>query len=153
MADLLNIEGRNLKMSTCINTMGQRHDIDTRELNCAARFHGVSLNGCLLSGPNLANTITGTLLRFRHHGIAIIGYIESRFYQVRVPEKDRDLQRFLWFENGDPRAEPIEYRMTVHICGSTSSTSCTNFALQYTAMNERVISTKTLFIQYFTTSM
>ena len=31
----------------------------------------------------------------------------------------------------------IEYRMTVHICGSTSSPSCTNFALQYTAMNGR----------------
>ena len=65
----------------------------------------------------------------------MIGYIESRFYQVRVPEKDRDLQRFLWFENGDPRAEPIHYRMTVHIYGSTSSPSCTNVALQYTAMN------------------
>ena len=72
---------------------------------------------------------------------------------MRVPEKDRDLQRFLWFENGDPRAEPIEYRMTVHICGSTSSPSCTNFALQHTAMNEGVISMKTLLIQYFTTSM
>ena len=59
VADLLNIEGRNLKMS--INTMGQRHDIDTRELSCVTRFHGVSLNDCLLSGPNLANTITGTL--------------------------------------------------------------------------------------------
>ena len=46
------------------------------------------------------------------------------------------MQRFLWFENRDPRAEPIEYRMTVHICGSTSSPSCTNFALQHTAMNE-----------------
>ena len=42
VADLLNIESRNLKMS--INTTGQRHDIDTRELNCAARFHGVFLN-------------------------------------------------------------------------------------------------------------
>ena len=42
---------------------------------------------------------------------------------MRVPEKDRDLQRFLWFENGDPGAEPIEYKMTVHICGSTSSRS------------------------------
>ena len=69
---------------------------------------------------------------------------------MRVPEKDRDLQRFLWFENGDPRAEPIEYRMTVHVCGSTS---CTNFALQHTAMNGRVISTKTLLIQYFTTTI
>ena len=42
VADLLNIEGRDLKMS--INTMGQRHDIDTRELNGAARYQGVFLN-------------------------------------------------------------------------------------------------------------
>jgi len=47
VADLLDIEGRNLKMS--INTMGQRHDIDTRELNYAARCHGVSLNEVLWS--------------------------------------------------------------------------------------------------------
>ena len=42
-------------------------------------------------------------LWMRYFGVAIIGEIESRFYQVRVPEKDRDLQRFLWFENGDPK--------------------------------------------------
>jgi len=59
VADLFNIKGRNLKIS--INTMGQRHDIDTRELNCAAKFHSVFLNDSLLSGLNLANTITGTL--------------------------------------------------------------------------------------------
>ena len=39
----------------------------------------------------------------------------------------------------------IEYRMTVHICGSTSSPSCANFALQHMNgrgyFNEDVINT------------
>jgi len=44
----------------------------------------------------------------------------------------------------------IEYRMTVHICGSTSSPSCANFALQHMNgrgyVNEDVINT----VMYYT---
>ncbi|PFX12338.1 hypothetical protein AWC38_SpisGene23725 [Stylophora pistillata] len=59
--------------------------------------------------------------------------IEAMFYQVRVPEEDRDLLRFLWWENGDTSREPQEYRMTVHLFGVTSSPGCSNFALKATA--------------------
>lgn len=59
--------------------------------------------------------------------------IEAMFYQVRVPQEDRDLLRFLWWENGDTSREPQEYRMTVHLFGVTSSPGCSNFALKATA--------------------
>lgn len=64
-----------------------------------------------------------------------MGDIESMFYQVNVPDKDKDLQMFLWYENGDVRTEPVEYTMVVHIFGATSSPSFANFALRQTAFS------------------
>ena len=61
--------------------------------------------------------------------------IESMFYQVYVTEQYRDLLRFLWWENGDFSKDPIEYRMTVHLFGATSSPGCANFALKKTAQD------------------
>lgn len=55
------------------------------------------------------------------------------FYQVKVPVTDRDCLRFYWWKNGDIETTPIEYRMTVHLFGATSSPSCRNFALQHIA--------------------
>ena len=63
--------------------------------DCAARYQGTSLNDQLLQGPNLTNTLIGTLLRFREEEIAIVGDIESMFYQVRVPETDANFLKFL----------------------------------------------------------
>ncbi|VDI04377.1 Hypothetical predicted protein [Mytilus galloprovincialis] len=96
---------------------------------------GVSLNALLLQGPDLANNLIGVLLRFRTEKVALQGDIESMFYQVKVPLKDRNLLRFLWWPNGDMNSEPEVYRMTVHIFGATSSPSVCNFALRQTAQN------------------
>ncbi|VDI00950.1 Hypothetical predicted protein [Mytilus galloprovincialis] len=63
--------------------------------DCAARFKGTSLNDQLLQGPNLTNTLIGTLIRFRQEEIAIMGDIDSMFYQVRVPSHDSNFLRFL----------------------------------------------------------
>lgn len=59
--------------------------------------------------------------------------IEGMFHQVRVAEQDRDLLRFLWWEDGDTSKEPTEFRMTVHLFGATSSPGCANFALKMAA--------------------
>ena len=59
--------------------------------------------------------------------------VRSMFYQVRVPEADRDLLRFLWWPGGDVSAELKDFRMKVHIFGAASSPSCSNFALRRTA--------------------
>lgn len=103
--------------------------------DCAAEFKGESLNKHLLQGPDLTNTLTGVLNRFRQEQVGIMCDIESMFY---VPEEYRDLLRFLWWEDGDFSKDPIEYRMTVHLFGATSSPGCANFALKKTAQdNER----------------
>lgn len=64
--------------------------------DCTASFQDVSLNGQLMQGPDLTNTLIGALVRFREQPIAMMADIESMFYQVRVPHADQDLLRFLW---------------------------------------------------------
>lgn len=101
--------------------------------DCAAQFKNESLNKHLLQGPDLTNSLVGVLHRFRQEPVAFTCDIEGMFHQVKVDEQDRDLLRFLWWDDGDTSQEPQEYRMTVHLFGATSSPGCANFALKQTA--------------------
>ncbi|XP_048753936.2 uncharacterized protein LOC125665332 [Ostrea edulis] len=103
--------------------------------DCAARFQGTSLNEQLLQGPNLTNTLIGTLMRFREEEIAVMGDIDSMFYQVSVPQQDATFLRFLWWKDGNPSSSIIEYQMVVYLFGATSSPSCDNFCLRKTAQD------------------
>ena len=103
--------------------------------DCSAKFEGVSLNDCLLSGPDLTNGLLGVLCRFRKYPCAVMCDIEKMFHQFYVNKEDRDYLRFLWWEKGDLDTEPIEYRMTVHLFGATSSPGCANFGFKHTASN------------------
>ena len=47
-----------------------------------------------------------------------------------MKKEHRDLLRFLWWEDGNTVKNPVEYRMTVHLFGATSSPGCANFALK-----------------------
>ncbi|XP_006822329.1 uncharacterized protein LOC102807461 [Saccoglossus kowalevskii] len=101
--------------------------------DCSAEYHGEVLNHHLLQGPDLTNNLTGVLCRFRQEPIAFTCDIEGMFHQVGVDSKDRDYLRFLWWEHGKLDQEPIEFRMTVHLFGATSSPGCANFALKASA--------------------
>ena len=101
--------------------------------DCSAVYWGICLNNLLLQGPDLTNSLIGVLTRFREYPVAFIGYIEAMFYQVQVPEAQRDFLRFLWWPNGDLSCTPAEYRMTVHLFGAASSPSISNYALRKTA--------------------
>ena len=101
--------------------------------NCSEQYRGVSLNNCLLQGPDLTNTFIGVLCRFRHASIALMADIESMFYQVQVPVEDRDFLRFLWWPEGDTSKKLQDYRMTVLIFGASSSPGCSNYVLKATA--------------------
>ena len=70
-----------------------------------------------LKGPDLTKSLVGVLLRFRQGKFAITGDIEKMFYMVKVPERDRNLLIFHWFPNGDLYAEPMSYRLNVHLFG------------------------------------
>lgn len=71
--------------------------------------------------------------RFREEEVAVATDIQGMFHQFMVPEENRDLLHFLWWENGDPTGEVIEYRMKVHLFGASSSPGCANFALKLAA--------------------
>ncbi|XP_039509456.1 uncharacterized protein LOC120464180 [Pimephales promelas] len=107
--------------------------------DCTASFQGMSLNGQLLQGPNLTNTLIGVLTRFREEPIAMMADVESMFYQVRVPEEDADLLRFLWWPEGKLDAPIEEFRMMVHIFGAASSPSCASYALKRTAEDRKEV--------------
>ena len=116
---------------------GVRHPQKPEKLrvvfDCAATFHGVSLNSALLQGPDLTNNLEDVLIRLREESIAFMADIEAMFLQVGVPPEDRDFLRFLWWPGGDLSVPPKKYRMTVHLFGASSSPSCANFALRKTA--------------------
>ncbi|XP_055955970.1 uncharacterized protein LOC126816200 [Patella vulgata] len=101
--------------------------------DCASIFRNTSLNDQLLQGPDLANQLTGVLLRFRQDKIGIVSDIEAMFHQVRVDPKDCDALRFLWFKDSDLSSSVEEYRMIKHIFGATSSPCIANFCLKMCA--------------------
>ena len=105
--------------------------------DCSAKFEGTSLNDEILQGPDLTNSLTGVLTRFRQSPVAFMADIEAMFHQVRTPLEDCDVLRFLWWPNGDTSINPEEFQMTVHLFGGISSPSCANFALKRTAEDNR----------------
>ena len=88
-----------------------------------------------MSAPDLANQIVSVITRFHKEPVAVIGDIESIFHQVFVPEKDRSLLKFLWWENDDTNGNILVFEMNVHVFGGTSSTSCCYYALKKTALD------------------
>ena len=105
--------------------------------DCSSVYRGVSLNDCLLSGPDLTSSLIGVLERFRQEPVAMISDIESMFYQVHVREEYRDMLRFLWWRDGNMNNGPETFRMRVHIFGATSSPSCCNYALRRIATDNQ----------------
>ena len=106
--------------------------------DCSAEFGGTSLNKQLIAGPDLTNQLVGVLTRFREEHIAYMADIDAMFHQVRVPENQRSLLRFLWWEQGDPRMEIEEFEMCVHLFGGKSSPSCSNYALRRTSVDYEI---------------
>ena len=95
--------------------------------DCLDEFEGVSINDYLLRGPNSMNSLVGVLCRFRLEEVALVADIKAMFHQFLFCKRDRDLLRFLWWENGDTKKTVKEYRMKVHLFGAVSSPGCANF--------------------------
>lgn len=58
-----------------------------------------SLNDCLYRGPVLLPDLSGILLRFRLHPIALVSDIEKAFLNVGLHPPDRDVTRFFWIKD------------------------------------------------------
>ncbi|CAB4015368.1 Hypothetical predicted protein, partial [Paramuricea clavata] len=122
------------RQGVCTNVFSQSKPDKIRVVfDCAAVYHGTSLNDQLLQGPDLTNNLVGVLIRFRQEPVALMADIESMFHQVNVRHEDCDALRFLWWPENDLNSEPKEFQMLVHLFWATSSPSCANFALLKTA--------------------
>ena len=110
------------------------HSVDQGKIrivfDCSVKVKGVCLNERLLQGPDMINSLIGIILRFRQKPVAITCDIEKLYHQFSVAERDRDLLRFLWFENGEISGKPTDYRMCVHLFGATSSPGVATFGLR-----------------------
>ena len=84
----------------------------------------------------MANNLLGILIRFRRFHVAVACDIEQMFHSFYVNTEHRDLLRFFWFEDNDPSKPVIEYHMTVHLFGNTSSPAVAMYGLQKTAIEE-----------------
>ena len=106
--------------------------------DCSAKHNGISLNDCLLQGPDLTNNLLGVLARFRKEQIAIGCDIRKMFYQFKVVPKHRDYMRFLWYRDGDTGTSPIQLRMNGNTFGAACSPGLSNFGLKKLASDYEV---------------
>ena len=70
--------------------------------DCSAGCNGRSINKELASDPEMTSQLVGILIRLCQKQVAVIGDMESRFYQIWVFEEHRSLLRFLWRKEGIP---------------------------------------------------
>ena len=99
----------------------------------SAEYKGTSLNGELLTGPDLANSLLGVLIRFRHGRVGAMCDVEQMFHSFHVDPKHQDYLRFLWFKNNDIGEEIIEYKMTVHLFGNGPSPAVATWGMRRSA--------------------
>ncbi|XP_058803555.1 uncharacterized protein LOC131671274 [Phymastichus coffea] len=88
--------------------------------DAAEKTDGISMNDLLDTGPDLLESLLGVLLRYRQHPFAVKADIQDMYLRVKVIEKDRASQLFL-YRGDDRQREPDVYAMTCLIFGSKSS--------------------------------
>ena len=112
---------------TSINKPGKMRVV----FDAGAKYGNTSLNEKLYKGPDLLNSLAGTLLHFRQGKYSMIADIEKMFHQFIVQGKDRDALRFLWRSNKGEEFHDL--RMNVHVFGKVDSSCCCIWALNKTA--------------------
>ena len=86
----------------------------------------LSINDSLYPGPNLIPKLLDVLVQFRNHPVVLSADIEKAFL-INVHEGDRDMLRFLWFEEPpNPNSEVIHLRFTRLVFGLRPSPAILN---------------------------
>ena len=98
----------------------------------SACLTGYSLNECLHKGPKFNQNILDILIGFRTYKIALTADIEKAFLMVSVRESDRDVLRFLWFNNvNSENRKMICLRFTRVVFGVSCSPFLLNAILRH----------------------
>ena len=58
-----------------------------------------------------------------------MGDIKAMYYQVQVPEGQRSVLMFLYWEDGNRGGDVLDHEMRVHDFDGTSCSGCCNYAL------------------------
>ena len=81
-----------------------------------ATFKGVALNNAVHSGINLLNGLVEVLTRFRVGRYACTADLSKYFFQMAMPESQRDLFCLIWYRNNDLDKGKVQlYRFTRHV--------------------------------------
>ena len=90
--------------------------------DASAKQKSTSLNDILEKGVPKYTDLFSILMRLRVHQIVLFADIEKAFWNVGIREGDRDLLRFLWFEDPDGEDEDmVTYRFKRVCFGLNSS--------------------------------
>ena len=113
-----------------------RQDKKTTKLrvvyDASAKTTGPSLNDCLYTGPKFDQKIIDILLRFRTMKVALTADIERAFLMIAVCEADRDVLRFLWFDDiTKDRPQVCAFRFARVVFGVSSSPFLLNATIRH----------------------
>ena len=100
------------------------------DASAKVRKYEKSLNECLFRGPINLPDMCGILLRFRIYIIVVLADIEKAFLQIGIQDYERDVTRFLWFNNPN-EPEKVEGNLTVYrFCCVPFGIVCSPFLLE-----------------------
>src|SRR5699024_7890093 len=93
---------------------------DATKSKCHIVFDARVLNRSLCKGESINADVWSVMVRFRLAPIALMTDLKKAFSQIRIHPDDRDLLRYLWYENRESK-QPTMYRMSSVTFGLTSS--------------------------------
>lgn len=99
--------------------------------DASAKYHGTSLNGNLLKGPDLLVDLTKPLLRMRENKIAFTADIKNMFMQIKIGLRDQQMQRVLFRRSMDEEFKVFIF--TSMLFGPTSSPFTSQYVKNETA--------------------
>ena len=100
--------------------------------NSSAIYKGHCLNEYWKKGPDLLNNLSGVLLRFREHSVAICADISKMYHRILIPDRDQHVHRFLWRDMNQEK-EPDVYMMKVVTFGDKPAAAMAQIGVRLTA--------------------